>query len=359
MRQLNPTLYGVIYEWFHQLPKDYDAKKNGNSSDNLKNSQEAIIASLIEQFPKSYREAYEVYEDLFSQRDIFSVYHHLEEINVLALATGSGGDVFGFIHACESYLRGKKINIFTVEGNKDALRSQMNLFRQCIEFNLVENEINLIPIETVIEPGFMKLTAELKEICLKKYGIKKFDVIQSFKWMNEQSVRGKLSFYELYHWMNHWLLTDRIAVILEYASPVSKEKYEREVSMRALNDFALFCKHQWRNNKLVALTPTPCIARKLNGNKAIPCRGCTGCYSEIESYVKLSDQKKYAWQSHCVFVMKLATGELGQVIARHLQDERVGYQTATHRGDHPTRFCTLDANVLANEQADAFLLNQK
>lgn len=58
--------------------------------------------------------------------------------------------------------------------------------------------------------------------------------------MNEQSVRGKLSFYELYHWMNHWLLTDHIAVILEYASPVSKEKYEREVSMRALNDFALF-----------------------------------------------------------------------------------------------------------------------
>ena len=27
MRHLNPTLYEVIYDWFHQLPMDYEAKK--------------------------------------------------------------------------------------------------------------------------------------------------------------------------------------------------------------------------------------------------------------------------------------------------------------------------------------------
>lgn len=359
MRHLNPTLYEVIYDWFHQLPEDYDAKKSGNSRDNLKNSQEAIIACLVEQFPKSYREAHEVYRDLFNQIDIFSVYDDLEEINVLALATGSGGDVFGFIHACEAYLTGKRINIFTVEGNKDALRSQVNLFRQYIEFNLVENEVNLIPIEAVIEPGFIKLTSELKRQCLKTYGIKKFDLIQSFKWMNEQSIRGKLTFYELYNWMNDWLLTNRMAVILEYASPVSKYKCDQQVAMRALNDFSLFCKHQWWKNQLLALTPTPCIARKLNGNKALQCRGCTGCYDEIESYVKLINQKTYSWQSNCVFVMKLTTGELGQKIVSHLQNEKIGYQTATHIGEYPTRFCTLDAKVSANEHANAFLLTQK
>ena len=57
MRHLNPTLYEVIYEWFHQLPTDYEAKKEGNTHNNLKNSQEAIIACLVEQFPRSYREA--------------------------------------------------------------------------------------------------------------------------------------------------------------------------------------------------------------------------------------------------------------------------------------------------------------
>ena len=111
MRHLNPTLYEVIYDWFHQLPMDYEAKKKENPHDNLKNTQEAIIACLVEQFPKSYREAYEVYQDLFSQIDIFSIYDELEEINVLALATGSGGDVFGFIHACESFL-GENESIF-------------------------------------------------------------------------------------------------------------------------------------------------------------------------------------------------------------------------------------------------------
>ena len=197
MRHLNPTLYEVIYDWFHQLPMDYEAKKEGNTHDNLKNTQEAIIAWLVEQFPKSYREAYEVYQDLFSQIDIFSIYDELEEINVLALATGSGGDVFGFIHACESFLRGKRINIFTVEGNKDALRSQINLFRQHIQLNLVENDINLIPIPVVIEPGFVQVMTELKKRCFKAYGVQKFDLIQSFKWMNEQSIRGRLRFYDL------------------------------------------------------------------------------------------------------------------------------------------------------------------
>ena len=43
MRHLNPTLYEVIYDWFHQLPMDYEAKKEGNTHDNLKNTQEAIL----------------------------------------------------------------------------------------------------------------------------------------------------------------------------------------------------------------------------------------------------------------------------------------------------------------------------
>ena len=359
MRHLNPTLYEVIYDWFHQLPMDYEAKKEGNTHDNLKNTQEAIIACLVEQFPKSYREAYEVYQDLFSQIDIFSVYDELEEMNMLAFGTGSGGDVFGLIHACESFFRGKRINIFTVEGNKDALRSQINLFRQHVQLNLVENDINLIPIPVVIEPGFVKLMTELKKRCFKAYGVQKFDLIQSFKWMNEQSIRGRLRFYDLYTWINDWLLPDRLAVILEDASPVSNHKCDQQVSMRAINDFVFFCKHQWRKNQLVALTPTPCIARKLNGNKAMQCRGCSGCYDEMEAYIKLADQKSYSWQSNCVFVMKLATGELGQRLASNLQDESVGYQTATHIGEHPNRFCTLDAKVSADQQANAFIINQR
>ena len=211
----------------------------------------------------------------------------------------------------------------------------------------------------MIEPGFVKLMTELKKRCFKAYGVQKFDLIQSFKWMNEQSIRGRLRFYDLYTWINDWLLPDRLAVILEDASPVSNHKCDQQVSMRAINDFVFFCKHQWRKNQLVALTPTPCIARKLNGNKAMQCRGCSGCYDEMESYIKLAHQKSYSWQGNCVFVMKLATGELGQRLAANLQDESVGYQTATHIGEHPNRFCTLDAKVSADQQANAFIINQR
>ncbi|MDE5977597.1 MAG: hypothetical protein K2G70_03920 [Turicibacter sp.] len=358
MRQLNPTLYEVIYEWFHQLPKDYDVKGEGNTHQNLTNTQEAIISCLIEQFPKSYRESYEVYRDLFSQIDIFSVYDNLDEINVLALATGSGGDVFGLIHACETFLRGKRINIFTVEGNKDALRSQVNLFRQYIELNLIENDVQLIPIQTIIEPGFSRLMNVLNKSCFNKYGVQRFDLIQSFKWMNEESIQGKLRFYDLYEWMNQYLHPNRVAVVLEDASPVSKYSCDHTVSLRAINDFASFCQKNWRKCQLTALTPTPCIARRLNHHKAMQCKGCSGCYDELDSYIKLSDQKTYSWQGNDVFVMKLASGDLGQKLASYLQDETIGYQTTTSIDNSPTRFCTLDAKVSANQQANAFLVHQ-
>ena len=56
---------------------------------------------------------------------------------------------------------------------------------------------------------------------------------------------------------------------------------------------------------------------------------------------------------------EVSNWELGQRLGANLQDESVGYQTATHIGEHPNRFCTLDAKVSADQQANAFIINQR
>ena len=353
MKYLNPTLYEVIDEWSKELPHDYEVKKEGNTRDNLHNTQEQIVACLVEQFPMSYRQSYEVYCDLFKQREILSTYEALDTINVLALATGSGGDVFGLIHACERFFKGKKINIFSVEGNEDALQSQTNLFKRYVSANVIHNDVQLTPILTVLEVGLGRLKGALQQQCFKPYGIEKFDVIQGFKWMNERSIRGWFHCYDFYLFLNQHLFPNRIAVWLEEADLRSIHRSDHEIALRAVREYAMYCRRFQGKNQLTALTPTPCIARHLNG-KSQECRGCLGCYYEVEACVKLAHQKSYRWQSQSVFVMKFVSGPLGQQLAKWLQDEEVGYQTSSI--DDLPHLCTLDAKAEVKRQANAFVL---
>ena len=353
MRHLNPTLYEVIQEWANDLPIDYEVQREGNTRDNLHNSKEKIVACLIEQFPMSYRQSYEVYSDLFNQSEIFSVYHSLDTINVLAMATGSGGDVFGLIHAFEKYFKGKTIHIFSVEGNEDALQSQTNLFKRYIEGNLIANKVQLVPIPAVIQPGLRGLKEELKDRCFTPYGVEKFDLMHGFKWMNEKSIRGWFHPYHFYAFFNYHLLPDRVAVWLETVDLKSQYQGDRSLSQRAIFDYVKYCHHFQEKNHLMALTPTPCIARHLSG-KLKQCEGCLGCFDEIDTYVKSMDERANRWQGQSIFVMKFASGPLGRELSKYLQDEHVGYQTAFFNGQ--PHFCTLNSTKEMKKVANAFVL---
>lgn len=75
--------------------------------------------------------------------------------------------------------------------------------------------------------------------------------------------------------------------------------------------------------------------------------------------MKFADQTSYAWHSSCLFSMKLASSELGYHLAKSLQDDTVGYQTAIRVGPFPEMFCTLNANVLEEKRGNAFKLSQR
>ena len=177
--------------------------------------------------------------------------------------------------------------------------------------------------------------------------------------MNEQSVREKIRFYDLYLFINAYLLPNRVSVLAEYSNPLSPFKCDHSVSKRALNEYYVYCQRNGIHNQLCALTPTPCVARRLTGLSQKQCRGCKGCFQEVKAYVKFSEQTSYAWQSSCLFSMKLASGELGQHLTKSLQDDTVGYQTSVRVGPVSEMFCTLNATVSEEKRGNAFKLSQQ
>lgn len=359
MKNLNPTLYKVIQEWGKSLSDDMNVKAVANSRNTLIHDKEAIVACLVKDFPKSYSQSYEVYKDLFSDIEIFNTYNELSEINVLVLGAGSGGDVFGFIQACDAFFSGKQIHIYSVEGNEQALISQINIFRSFIEPNLIGNSVTLIPMHLTLEKKFEELEPLLVEKFYKPLGSEKFDLIQMVKFMNEKSIRDKIKFVDVFHFMNEKLLPNRLAVILENADPNSIHKCDKDVSQKALREFLIYCKKKLKSNQLYALTPTPCIARRLTGLSRQQCVRCLTCYDEINVLVARDEDNPNGIEATNVFLMKIVTGPLGEKIANSLQDDSVGYKTMSMSGKISDKYCTLNAKVEADSYANAFKICQE
>ena len=359
MRNLNPMLHQVLWDWYQMYSKDHTIGKFQESRDTLTHNRTQIISRLIHEFPKSYVESYNIYSDLFNQNEIFEIYDHLEEINILSLATGSGGDVFGLIQALETYFIGKKINVFSVEGNQDALKNQENLFKKHIELSLIHNKVKLFPIVLTIDYDFFNLKTLFEDVYFKQKNAKSFDIIQSSKWMTEDSVREKIRFYDYYRLINQWLGTDRIATLLEYADPKGPFKFEQQLPFYALDDFAFFCKQNRRFNQLAAITPTPCIARRMNNSHLNQCRGCISCYDEFEVITKLPCKKTYKREKTYAFVMKFVTGKLAAAMTQKLQDVTVEYLTVPSREGDAEKYCCLDSKESISTQGNGFRLSQK
>ncbi|MGL4372586.1 MAG: hypothetical protein ACRCS6_02300, partial [Turicibacter sp.] len=261
--------------------------------------------------------------------------------------------------ACESFFRGKQINIYSVDGNEQALISQVNIFKSFIEPNLIGNSVTLIPMHQILEKKFEELEPMLVEKFYKPFGAEKFDMIQLVKFMNEKSIRDKIKFIDVYHLMNEKLLPNRLAVILENADPNSSHKYDKGISQKALREFSIYCKKKLRNNQLYALTPTPCIARRLTGLSRQQCVRCLTCYDEVNVAVARDEENPNGIESTYIFVMKLVTGVLGEKIANSLQDDSVGYKTMSMSGKISDKYCTLNAKVEAESYANAFKLCQE
>lgn len=99
---------------------------------NLDLSETDILKYLGTYFPRSYGEAFCIFDNLFQNKAYNTLFNRQnEDINIAVIGCGTGGDLFGLLTVIEKYVeKQRNINIVAVDGNLEAL----NIASQIIKF---------------------------------------------------------------------------------------------------------------------------------------------------------------------------------------------------------------------------------
>jgi hypothetical protein len=166
---------------FDELGGKYQTRLNVDI--NLNNSGHMNQIYLGTYFPRSYSESKHVFNIYFSLPNIKSLYTEKNEINIVDIGTGTGGNVVGLLESImQNFGNNKTINIITLEGNDNAISYQIKIidkFKEQNKFSGLNIFTKKIVLGTVI--NFKK---EISEI-IESIGINKFDIITTSKCLSE------------------------------------------------------------------------------------------------------------------------------------------------------------------------------
>lgn len=150
---------------------------------NLNLSDDELKVYLGTYFPRSYGESFCVFDNIFESKQ-YSALASKEEINILDIGCGTGGNLIGLLVALNKYNKTiKKVNIIAIDGHINALSILGDLVDEFS--NKATFAINLItkmqPIDSVKELGWVADS--------------EFDFIMSFKMGCELIAEGNTDFY--------------------------------------------------------------------------------------------------------------------------------------------------------------------
>lgn len=144
---------------------------------NLNSNEDDLRAYLGTYFPRSFAEAYKIFEDLFHNKDIKNNFKKKNELFILDIGSGTGGNILGLLWIMKSSFknfRHKKIYILSIDGNDKALKIQKRLIKKFFPTNIIIDSKKI----TISRDNIAK---KLKNVLIKN----KFDIIMSFKFVNE------------------------------------------------------------------------------------------------------------------------------------------------------------------------------
>lgn len=95
---------------------------------NLNIDSEDVKVYLGTYFPRSYAEAFCIFDDLFKSRQYMEELKRVPVINILDYGCGTGGELIGLVVALSKHIStSKTINIFAFDGNNNAINALKNL----------------------------------------------------------------------------------------------------------------------------------------------------------------------------------------------------------------------------------------
>lgn len=152
-----------------------------NVDDNLHNDERKNRVYNGTYFPRSFVESYKIFSDLFLNHHVAEHFRNSNEINILDIGAGSGGNLIGTLHALKNNFPNiQSINIHTIEGNEIAisyLRTIVSKFSRVHNCNVHLNSVHRVYTMTNFEQETINI--------LNPFGNIKFDIIMSFKFFSE------------------------------------------------------------------------------------------------------------------------------------------------------------------------------
>ena len=176
MLDINKQLY---YYLIKELGAYYEQHTNEVKS-NLNNSPEDNKWYLGTYFPKSFKESCTIFSDILQFFNNYDIFNN-NEINILDLGSGTGGQLFGLLHVLSNKInRNLKINIYSIDGNENALEIQKNIFKNYWIYRYTEQDIKIKFIHYAFKNG-----DDIKKLLINNIEEHSIDIFLSFKFLSE------------------------------------------------------------------------------------------------------------------------------------------------------------------------------
>lgn len=274
-----------------------------DASLNLENDEEKNKRYLGTYFPRTFVEAYYIYNNIFLNEQIIQVFKDKKEINILIIGSGTGGDLIGLLQVLNNYFIGKKINVYSFDGNKIALRYQRTMIK---DLNKFMNNCNNISV-TTYETQFTELK-DIKTLLERNSIPKDFDIVQTFKFCNElyNQCTDKNVFKEIVGIAEEYLLENGVLVLEDITNKNSDGKFN---SVELTNQVREYFKE---NSKSVLGYIIP----KCCGKWHKICN-CNSCFTKLEYNVS----HRWADEISKITYKLIVKNPLGEHLSKYLGDE--------------------------------------
>lgn len=226
-------------------------------------------------FPRSFAESYLIFNTLFQSKEIKSIINEKDTLKILDFGCGSGGEIFGFIHALENnFSKCINIEVKGVDGNHNSLR----LFESMV---VHYNSIGKHKINLIVAPCYIESDSDLSDI--SDIVGDDFDFIITSKAIGEFERKNRINknAYEFFANMFAPLLSDTgIMSILDVT--IKNESNGKFLPVSLNEGINLFIERNENNFKSIA----PCTGKIKTGI----CK--KGCFFKKEVYISHSKKSR-------------------------------------------------------------------
>ncbi len=225
----NITLPKFIDDYIFDKLKANFAPNYSKFNKNLHLDKTDVLTYLGTYFPRSFAETYSIFNNIFQNEIAKNSISEKEEINILDIGSGTGGNLSGLLMSLtENKLSNKNINIVAIDGNKESLKIlEKIVFQIQIKHQLnISLNCHYVAFETITDL-FEKS---------KQYFDSNFDFIISSKLINEIVSKDSKSYFNFYKYFANYLNDEGLLLLLDVTTKVGDE-YMPILLNKQTNDF--------------------------------------------------------------------------------------------------------------------------